>query len=408
MLNFRPSGALAMIGMVLGVPAVSALAQVTPQAAAQGAELKQDDVSVKQRQALLTYANIAFATYSDALSEMRKFEKSMQDFIAAPSASKLTEVRNAWLAARVPYLQSETFRFSNGPVDAIEPRLNAWPIDENYIDYTEGSPQSGVINNPAAYPEITAEVILGLNEKEGEKNISLGYHAIEFLLWGQDLFATGPGDRSFEDYVIETTPTAGRRQTYLKLCTELLVADLSSLVREWSPDVSGNYREMLLGRAALHKALGDIFHGLGVFSGVELAGERLTVSYKTKDQEDEHSCFSDNTHNDVRYDVAGTCNVYFGRYVRTDGSVVSGPSLHDLIAATDPHLADVLAQRMRSSLKASESIPAPFDQAVLGPDTKPGRKTILETIKALQMQAAALAEATRLILTGEANSANLR
>ena len=61
----------------------------------------------------------------------------------------------------------------------------------------------------AAFPEITAEALTAANEEGGETNISTGWHAIEFLLWGQDLSATGPGARPATDYT--TAPNAERR-----------------------------------------------------------------------------------------------------------------------------------------------------------------------------------------------------
>ena len=44
----------------------------------------------------------------------------------------------------------------------------------------------------------------------------------------------------------------------------------------------------------------------------ELAGARLQVAYDTKDQENEHSCFSDTTWQDNVYNAMGIQNVWRG------------------------------------------------------------------------------------------------
>src|SRR5262249_17692877 len=160
-----------------------------------------------------------------------------------------------------------------------------------------------------------------LNEKGGEKNITTGFHAIEFLLWGQDLNDEGPGNRSYLDYVEGKGPHAARRREYLRVVSHLLVQDLETVLKEWSPAASTNYRQRFLAMP-VDDALADVLKGIGILSGSELAGERLTVPYETKDQEDEHSCFSDNTTADLLYDVIGIQNVFLGRYTRLNGEEI--------------------------------------------------------------------------------------
>ncbi len=226
--------------------------------------------------------------------------------------------RGAWRESRVPYLQTEAFRFYGGPIDheesGVEGLMNAWPMDEAYIDYVEGNVNAGVINDAERYPEISKEMLVKLNEKDGEANISTGYHAIEFLLWGQDFRADGPGERTFEDY--STATNASRRGDYLLAVGDLLVEHLQMLATAWDLESRGEIiREEFLALPA-DEALHHIFTGIGVLSGFEVSGERLAVAYVTKEQEDEHSCFSDNTHVDMIEDVRGIQNVWLGIYGR--------------------------------------------------------------------------------------------
>jgi putative iron-regulated protein len=338
------------------------------------------------------YARLVYASYQDAADGARSLADCVDGFLAAPGEASLNHARQAWIDARVSYAQTEAFRFYDGPIDAVEGRINSWPIDENLIDYVEGEPGAGVINHLDLYPRVTADLIASLNEKGGEKNITAGFHAIEFLLWGQDLNDEGPGQRSPRDYVDGQAPNADRRRDYLRAATHLLVEDLQTLVKEWAPERAGNYRARFLAMPP-DDALAAIFKGIGILSGSELAGERLTVPYETKEQEDEHSCFSDNTHRDLLYDAIGIQNVYLGRYVRANGERVEGHGVQDVLSRVNPALAAKLAGQIDASVAAARALPPPFDQAIRGIDTAPGRVAVKRLITALRAQADTIAEA---------------
>ena len=337
------------------------------------------------------YAAIASASYEDSLAAARQLQRKIETLLATPSAPAQEAARCAWIAARVPYLQTEAYRFYDGPIDTVEGGINAWPIDEHYVDYVAGDPDTGIINDVRKFPRISRKLIVSLNEREGEKNISTGFHALEFLLWGQDLSTNGPGDRPWRDFTDETRH-ASRRCEYLRLATALLLDNLQTVTTAWAEGVTNNYRAEWLALDP-NEALGRMFKGIGSLSGPELAGERLTVPYETKEQEDEHSCFSDTTHHDVIYNALGVQNIYLGRYTRIDGTKIQGPALRDLLAQTDRAFADRLATQIDASLAAARGIPAPFDQAILGVNSAPGRVAIKKAITSLQAQADLIARA---------------
>jgi len=327
------------------------------------------------------YAKLVSATYGDALAHAQVMQSDVNAFLSGPTAELLQKARDSWTAARLPYLQTEVFRFYEGPIDdedGPEGLLNAWPMDEAYIDYVEGSASSGLVNNVTELPKIDAALIESLNEKDGEANISCGYHAIEFLLWGQDLSAEGPGNRAHTDYT--TADNASRRSDYLRAVTNLVVEKLEGLVAEWLPG-NDNYRAEFL-KLPSSKALEKIMTGMSMLSGFEMAAERLNVAYDTKAQEDEHSCFSDTTHNDMVYDLTGIHNVWTGSY-----GDLSGPGLQVIAQGLKPELAGQLGSKIEESVAAAKAIPVPFDQAILGEDTAPGRMAILHTIETLEDQA---------------------
>lgn len=319
---------------------------------------------------LNNYANIAQAGYADSLALAQELETAVDALIAAPSDATLEAAKHAWLASRVPYQQTEAFRFGNPTVDEWEGKVNAWPLDEGMIDYistetgaNDENPFStaNVIANPKLSvggsmidaSDITPALLESLHEIEGiEANVATGYHAIEFLLWGQDLNGTnhGAGARPASDF--DTANCTGgnceRRVAYLKAATELLVSDLEEAVANWSE--GGQGRTDVTTDAS--KGVVMAFTGLGSMSYGEQAGERMKLGLLLNDPEEEHDCFSDNTHNSHYYDGLGIMNVYTGRYVRVDGSVVEGPSVHDLVAEKDEALAAALLNDMQSTMVA--------------------------------------------------------
>jgi len=308
------------------------------------------------------------------LSDARSLSAAIDAFVQQPSAESLRLARAAWLSARSSYAQTEAYRFSGGPIDSVELLVNTWPVDENYLESEDG--RTGIVVDDALYPEISARTLAALNLKEGETSVSTGYHAIEFLLWGRDRSTTGPGERSFHDY--DASPHSRRRAQYLRAAATLLVENLSSVDAAWR----GEYRAAFLARPA-DQALALAVKGLGSLSGGELLGERLTVAYETRAQENEHSCFSDNTHEDLRLDAVGLQNVCFGRYA----GVSRGIGLSELVRTADPALAAQLEHEVNAAVDALAAIPAPFDQAILGDDAAPGRRAIRHAMRALRSEA---------------------
>ncbi|MBK8899595.1 MAG: hypothetical protein IPM53_00285 [Anaerolineaceae bacterium] len=357
-------------------------------------DVDSETVEAMKAEVVANYADIVYASYQDSYDTAVALQTALQTFVANPTEETHQAAKDAWLAAREPYGQTEVYRFYGGPIDdedGPEGLINAWPLDESYVDYVEGAPDAGIINNVAEYPEINAELLESLNEVGAEENISTGYHAIEFLLWGQDLSADGSGDRSYTDYT--EAENAERRGQYLLAAADLLVAHLGSLVDAWAPDVSGNYRAEFLAQPA-NDAIQKMLTGMGVLSKSELAGERMFVAYDNQDQEDEHSCFSDNTHRDVINNAQGILNVYTGSYTRVDGTVISGASLADLLARLDTAVAAEMDTLAETALSSTQSIHVPFDQAIVVADHRPA---VLESVNALQDQGDKLAEVASLI-----------
>ncbi|ATG46257.1 peptidase [Celeribacter ethanolicus] len=380
-----------------------------------------------EAEVVTNYANIAEATYGDALIKAQELDAAIADLIANPSEHTLLAAKTAWIAARVPYQQSEVFRFGNPIVDDWEGKVNAWPLDEGLIDYVDGSYGGATDENPLAVlnvianptieisgeeidateitPELLAETLHEADEVEA--NVSTGYHAIEFLLWGQDLNGTdhGAGARSYTDYLTGDECTGGncdRRGQYLTAASKLLVSDLEYMVAQWSE--GGEARETVLADPAA--GVTAMLTGMGSLSYGEQAGERMKLGLMLNDPEEEHDCFSDNTHNSHFYDGVGIHNVYTGQYVRVDGTLVKGESLEDLLASKDPALAADLTAAVDHSvaelgqIKAAAEAGFSYDQ-MLGRGNEAGEELIMTAVDALVAQTRVIERAVAVLTASE-------
>lgn len=338
------------------------------------------------------YAEIVHTSYTDSVTTAQTLDAEILAFLDVPSSASLTTAQNAWLDSREPYLQTEVYRFYDGPIDnpdtGVEGLLNAWPLDEAYIDYTVDDASAGIINDTSV--TIDADTLMSLNEQGGEENIATGFHAIEFLLWGQDLSADSAGTRPFTDFVTDGSGTAAnqdRRALYLETASSLMVEHLQEVQTAWAAD-SENYRSEFLAMDS-EDQLRMIMTGMIILTGFETGGERLQTALDSGDQEDEHSCFSDNTHRDMIQDVQGVQNIYLGNY----GSV-SGLGIKDIVAEVDADLAERIDTEIQAALDAGNDLQVPFDNGI-AMDNTDGRDRVQTLITALRTVEQSLEEAFR-------------
>ncbi len=397
MLSFRTMISAAALSVALAAPAAAA---TEPDAIVQ------------------TYANVAEAIYSDSLATAKALQKAVDDFIAAPTEDTLKAAREAWKAARVPYQQSEGYRFGNPLVDDWEGKVNAWPLDEGLIDYVDAKSYGETSDENPLYAAnviantkirvgkdeidattINKDVLQSLQEAGGvEANVATGYHAIEFLLWGQDLNGTdaGAGDRKASDYDTKncTNDNCGRRAQYLKAATDLLIEDLEEIVAAWGKD--GDARKDVTSKDAAEDGLATILTGLGSLSYGELAGERIKLGLILHDPEEEHDCFSDNTHNSHYYDQAGMIAIYNGKYTASDGKVTEGPSLAAYATEKAPDEAKALEAALAKTEAAmkvmkdrADNGTESYDQ-MIGEGNAEGNKIVQDVVDSLVAQTRAI------------------
>jgi putative iron-regulated protein len=368
---------------------------------------------ITKEQVVTGYADLAYANYADALETAMTLQSHIKSFTKNPSAAALEDTKIAWLNSRPSYQQSEVFRFANPVVDDWEGQLNAWPLDEGLIDYVDTS-YAHELGNEGAMANIVANKEVGdikisrikpaalaqLNEFGGsEANVATGYHAIEFLLWGQDLngYEAGAGNRPWTDYAKGDECTNGnckRRAQYLNAAAELLVEDLQYMVEQWAPE-GDNYRSELQSLPE-NQVINKMLYGMGSLALGELAGERIKVALTANSPEDEHDCFSDNTHNSHYFNGVGIENIYYGRYLTSTGDKVVVPGLRDLLLSHGDYAlvqeADAAFTSTKSSLalivESAESGMA-FDQ-LIAPGNKKGESLLTAAIGNLVTETAAI------------------
>jgi len=370
-----------------------------------------------EKDVLRHYADLAHAKYEDSLTTARALRKAVDRLIATPTEANLAEARGAWRAARVPYQQTEVYRFGNAIVDDWEGRVNAWPLDEGLIDYVDTGYGAESDQNPYYAANVIANPRLVLSGRtidastiskelladelqevdHIEANVATGYHAIEFLLWGQDLNGTGPGagHRPASDFDPRrcTGGNCDRRAAYLKVATDLLVSDLQWMTDQWAKDGAAR-RSLLDGDPK--DGIAAILTGMGSLSYGELAGQRMKLGLMLHDPEEEHDCFSDNTHWSYYYDALGIRDAYTGAYTRIDGTELNGPSPSDLVVATDPAAdkglrdrLDITLAKMQGLVDSAEKRGVAFDQ-LIGEGNEAGNAQVMAAINALLAQTKAI------------------
>jgi len=358
------------------------------------------------------YGDIAQATFEDSLSTAKTLQINIQAFLDDPSEATLSSAKKAWINARVPYQQTEAYRFGNAIVDDWEGKVNAWPLDEGLIDYVDEGYGSESDENPfytaniianktltiggvsvdatKITPELLSETLQEIDEVES--NVATGYHAIEFLLWGQDLNGTnkGAGERPATDYSLTdcTNGNCDRRRDYLSAATQLLISDLEEMTANWVPE--GDARKELAAKGA-KGGIATMLTGMGSLSYGELAGERIKLGLIVHDPEEEHDCFSDNTHFSHFYDAMSIKNVYTGQYTRVDGSVLKGPSLSALVSQSASSidkqlLSELNTTQAKMQVMVDEAQKGNTFDVLIGSGNDAGNAVVQDVVDALTVQ----------------------
>ena len=337
-----------------------------------------------------SYSSLVSHYYNEVVLKTKNLHKSIEAFTENPNENNLNEAKSKWIEARIVYGITEAFRFYGGPIDGVnkygeegpEGLINAWPLNEAYIDYVKGKPDAGIVNNMSL--EINKETIIAANMSEDDADVSTGWHAIEFLLWGQDFSLETAGNRKYTDY-LPVSDANNRRKDFLLAASNLLLEHVNWLAIEWSEDGEG--RKSFL---AKDDPGGAILTGIATLAGFELSSERIATALDSGDPEDEHSCFSDQTHNDVKANFNGIKNVYLGKGLNGKNF---NPSISEFVMEKNMKLHKEIMQVINSTDNSINNITVPFDKMLSEPKNGSGRQAAEKTVSNLLVLAENFKEA---------------
>jgi putative iron-regulated protein len=351
-----------------------------------------------------TEADIAAAMYGDARAAGETLRQRVEAFLAAPNATTLDAARAAWIAARRPHAMAASLRFVSPLTAAWERRVDAWPITPGLIDYAAGA---GSRENPLAKADVIqhTEVRIGgriipagtidgrllaqLQDADGiPTNVAAGYHVVEFLLWGED------GARPASDYAAAGCthgPACARRRAYLKLVTELLVADLGRIAADWAP--GGGARAAFLAEPPAD-ALAAILTAFGDQSFQGLAGERMKLSLVLHDATAAEDRFSGAAAADYVAAEHGLAALFRGHYRSAGGDIVAGPGLAALAAERAPDAATAVEAAMMAAAERLDAIAEAATAAggyrrLIASGNAAGNRLVMDGVHALVRQAQA-------------------
>ncbi len=336
------------------------------------------------------YAQLAADTYAATLIAAQRLQTAVDAFLATPDDDTLTRARDAWINGRRSWELTEAFRFYDGPIDIADNelgplnRLDGWPVDPAAIDYVEDNPTAGIVND---MKQALTRATLVSQDRAGHP--VTGWHAIEFLLWGQEPpGSTGEaGDRAVTDY-LPNQPNNDRRRAYLKLTADMLVDDMHYLVESWDPKSRNSYAAAfrLLNQ---REALGRIMNGIAQLTGQEMATNRLANALDAKDPHRLTSRFSAQSYQDFVFALRGVRDVWTG-----DFGGDSRPGVGALVGRIDPALAQKILHALDHAEESIADLESPLERETLpAPANSPARQTAERAIADLKRFASLIRDA---------------
>ena len=184
--------------------------------------------------------------YAKALSQLQALNTDIAALRASPSELTLAQARATWRRAYTAYLQTlpvtaievdepEDWKVSGLTRQDLTESINPWPVEAGYIDYIDGYPYTGIVNDTTL--NLSEGSLQAQHRFADASYLSLGFQVIEFLLWGED------GQRTAQDFDAEAAVVAtperpavknqARRGEYLATAGQMLQKNLQRLLLRW-------------------------------------------------------------------------------------------------------------------------------------------------------------------------------
>lgn len=283
--------------------------------------------------------DVVIATYRDLRNKATALRVSVETLQSGRNQANLDAAQAAWVAARVPWEQSEAWLF--GPVDSsgYDPALDSWPVNRTDLDE--------VLNGNDA---LTEEYIAALAPDKK------GFHTVEYLLYGIGLNELQ--DRHFS-YLIGTAKDI--ESTAIDLHDSWTEDDNPYGERMKSAGDDGNttYPSQT---SALEEIVGGMMKILD-----EVGAAKIAEPYDDQDTEDVESQFSFNSRADFANNIVGVLNVWMGCRASLDSRRCSGTGLDDLVRGSNSALATRVETEINDAIDKILAISQPFRDAILDP-----------------------------------------
>jgi len=235
-----------------GPQSIESVNEITPSVF----ELLNPELSASAKEIVLKYVEQIDTDLIQAGIEIEKFQSSIVTLADHVSSENLSLSKQAWLDAHSAYELTTLHRYfatqllgeqNSLALMQLQYQINHWPIIPGYIDYVNGYPDSGIVYDI----NVTLDVD-SIREQHGAFDIyevTLGFHVIEFLLWGYDTDSVARPAADF-DAVLELTPeetesgysleqlSNNRRRLFLSVAADTLVEDFRALQSLWLTEES--------------------------------------------------------------------------------------------------------------------------------------------------------------------------
>ena len=235
-----------------GPQSIESVNEITPSVF----ELLNPELSASAKEIVLEYVEQIGADLIQAGIEIERFQSSIVTLADHVRSENLSLSKQAWLDAHSAYELTTLHRYfatqllgeqNSLALMQLQYQINHWPIIPGYIDYVNGYPDSGIVYDI----NVTLDVD-SLREQHGAFDIyevTLGFHVIEFLLWGYDTDSVARPATDF-DAVLELTPeetesgysleqlSNNRRRLFLDVAADTLVEDFRALQSLWLTEES--------------------------------------------------------------------------------------------------------------------------------------------------------------------------
>lgn len=338
-------------------------------------------------QEIISSANLnAYSGLNEAVNQAQNLESCITGFLHLPNPLSLEECQQAWVKAHQAYVRSSFYRLipkeekpefeeNQSTIKNLHWGLEVWPIEGGYIDYLPGYPLSGIVNDLTL--KINQSTLIGQHGFSNESFASLGFHPMEFLLFGPD------GKRSAKDFIPQDNkvelinsdahdesehtaqtpdntadthlpPTEpqnhNRRREYLKILAAHMLKTLQTMQQRWEP--SKGYYAKQLQENRQNSSINRLYQAIMFVVQKQLLDRQIRAIVSEDPLETQHSGFSGSSVADMRSQLEGLHLLWLGN--EAEGQL----SFNHALSQLDENLAQQINGQFGDLINALNKLPA--------------------------------------------------